>query len=49
MTLEDLKMAVSCQVRISLIFPLILIRLAGGLKQISRKMTENMSILASFG
>ena len=39
----------SIQVRLSLIFPLILIRLAWGLKQISRKNKSNMSILATFG
>ena len=38
----------SIQVRLSLIFPLILIRLAWGLKQIPWKNESNMSILMTF-
>ena len=48
-----LKMADTCQnrsiqVRLSLIYPLILIRLAWGLKQIPRKNESNMSIFNDF-
>ena len=50
MTLEYQKKADSChnpsiQVRHSLIFPLILIRFAWGLKHIPRENENNMSIL----
>ena len=38
----------SIQLRLSLIFPLILIRLALGLKQIPRKNESNMSVFCDF-
>ena len=44
MTLEDKKMADYCKVRLSLIFPLILIGLAWGLQQIPWKMTSYASV-----
>ena len=46
--MADTSQNLSIQVRLSLIFLLILIRMAWGLKQIPRKNVSNISILGTF-